>query len=318
MGDGNANVTVWVDENLMLQSDKAVLTFYAGTTSATTTVNRAGVMPLITISPTNEQNLTSDGGNVRVIITSNTDWTVTSDKDWAVPNKKSGNGNNDVEVSVAKNETLVADRAVITFTAAGVSCALNISRAAAVAYMTISAESEIDVTAEGRTFDITVTSNAEWTVEANEKWITTNVNQGNGNGTVSVMVAATSSVFEENGTLTFTSGSIERKVTIIRRGALPLISLDVLDKIVSSDSGEFNLTITTNDAAWQADGIPKWITLSQNSGVGSSIVKLSYTTNKYQAERNADVVFSAGQKKCILSIVQKASKLPDFENDNEW
>lgn len=317
-GEGDAYVTVTVRENSLLQADKAILTFSGGGETATVVVNRAGASPLMTISPVEEQNLPSNGGNVNVTVNSNAEWTVKSDKDWATLSKKSGEGNGNVVIVIAKNETTVADQAIITFTSGTNVQKLIVNRAALEAFMTITPESEQVIAAEGATFNVAVISNVGWQVTSDKAWLSTNINSGEGNGTVSITVAAATTVAEESGSLTFTSGSIVRVLTIIRHGAVPLINIDIFNKELTSDAGEFSIAITTNGAPWQTKDIPDWVVLSQTKGNGSAVVKITYTANRFQIERKSNIVFTTGDKQCILSLIQNPSKLPDFKDDNEW
>jgi len=92
-GTGNDTIFATYEENTSLNSRIANITVTVNTLAPqTVTVTQAGVMPILNITPLN-QDVTEDAGSTSFTVTSNTDWIAVSDMTWCtVTGSGSGNG----------------------------------------------------------------------------------------------------------------------------------------------------------------------------------------------------------------------------------
>ena len=118
----------------------------------------------VTINPVSKTSL-SAGESYDITVTSNTDWTVAESLDWASVSPASGSGDSTVTVTVDANTTTSPRSGTITIGEQ----AHSLSQDGAAAFVAIDPISKTAVSG-GESYDITVTSNTDWTVVESLDW----------------------------------------------------------------------------------------------------------------------------------------------------
>lgn len=251
-GTGNGSFKISVQENTAFETRSSTVTVKAGDKSATVRVSQLALTPSILVNPTSAE-VEAAGGTASVDVTSNTSWTVTvpADAAWLTPDAANGEGSKKVTFTAAANEGFEARSVDVTFTAQDKTASVKISQAAATPALEVS-PATLEVEAAGGPQEITVTSNAPWTVTVAEgcDWITAEPASGEGDAKVTLTVAANAALAGRNAVVTFqeTVGGTEKTVTVNQAKAEPSRQSDSLALVAI-----FNATGGAEN--WHADRV---------------------------------------------------------------
>ncbi|MBP5484004.1 MAG: Ig-like domain-containing protein [Bacteroidales bacterium] len=199
-----------------VSAGKVNITAKSGNVSAVCEVTVEAIA--VSVTPVSVE-LGPEGGKVSVKVSSNVSWTASSTAEWFSLSKTSaGDGDTDIEVTVAENETVDARSAQVTFTAEGRTATLSVSQKGIVPELKVAGPAEKLPAAAG-TYQLSVTSNIAWTLESSETWLTTSVSSS-AKGTVEVSFSITQNdnTAERSATLTFTYGGQTFTHTVTQRG----------------------------------------------------------------------------------------------------
>ena len=170
-------------------------------------------------------NFDADGGDKNITVSSNADWTVSKDADWVTTNV----GGSSLTITVSANEGFDSRTATVTVSANELRENIKVTQLASTPSILLDKES-LSVAAEGGVFSIEVTSNAPWKVEAADEWLTVKTAEGNGNGTISIEVAANAVLNVRTSSITVketVSGS-SKTVSVEQEAAMPTRQTDSL------------------------------------------------------------------------------------------
>lgn len=151
------------------QKGKTTITAYCGRFSADCEVEvenaTVPVTPKLEVSPTTIDDK-GQGGTYTVTVTCNRSWTADCEQPWATVSPAEGNGDATVTVTVEANMATSADAQTITFTAGTVKKTVTVNRPAYHKICPITLDiKEKEVGVEGGSFDVQVTSEADWNVK---------------------------------------------------------------------------------------------------------------------------------------------------------
>jgi hypothetical protein len=151
--------------------------------------------PFVTIDPISKSTV-SAGESYDITVSSNTDWTVTESLDWASVSPASGSGNGTVTVTVGANIATSPRSGTIAIGGQ----AHSLSQNGAAPFVTIDPISKSTVSA-GESYDITVSSNTDWTATESLDWASVSLASGSGDSTVTVTVDANIALGARSGTI---------------------------------------------------------------------------------------------------------------------
>ena len=222
-GTGNGTFKITVAESSAFENRYSTVTVRANDKSATVRVGQLALTPSLIVGPTTLE-VEAAGGMVSVDITSNAPWTVSvpANGSWATPDAASGEGSKKVTFTVAPNTDFAARSVDVTFTALEKKATVRITQAAPTPTLDVT-PSAVSVDAEGGPVELTVTSNAPWTITVAEDWITVDPASGQGDGKVILTVAPTEVRAVRSADIVFkeTVGDTEKTVRVEQQ-ELPL------------------------------------------------------------------------------------------------
>ena len=192
-GSGDSTVTVTVDANTTTSPRSGTITIGEQAHS----LSQNGAAPFVTIDPISKSTV-SAGESYDITVSSNTYWTATESLDWASVSPASGSGDSTVTVTVDANTTTSPRSGTITIGEQ----AHSLSQNGAAPFVTIDPISKSTVSG-GESYDITITSNTDWTVVESLDWanMITSLPLNSGNGTVTVTVGANTTMGARSGTI---------------------------------------------------------------------------------------------------------------------
>lgn len=302
-GSGNGTVTITLLENTTLDGRSGTITI--GTESHSLT--QAGAAPYVQIDPL-EKDVETAETTYDITVTSNTNWTVTESLEWVSAAPTEGNGNATVTVTVSENSSLDSRGGQIDIggqlhlvTQAGVMPLVEIDPLA------------ITVDPQLQTYDITVTSNTDWTVVENTAWFSASPVEGTGNGTVTVTVAENTTIVERTGTITI--GSNVHSLT--QQGVPVYTTIDPQTNQVDHTEHRYSISVLSN-TTWEVFKDESWLLATPPSGSGNGIVTVIVPVNPTTEDRNA--ILTIGDQ--VHNLTQTGAPEPptiwdEYERDDD-
>lgn len=289
-----------------VEPPRATITVKAGKApSKTLFATQEAALQYISVTP-ESGTVPPSGGQLGVAIISNTGWQVSSDKSWVSFNKDTGSGDDNILLTVAKNNTTIQDKATVTFTTETQNVTLTITRQAAAASISVSPKTAT-VPAAGGMVNVSVTSNTNWQVSSDKNWVSINKPAGSGNDNISLIVAENNSAIQDNATITFTTGAQNVTLNITRLAAAKTIFISPQAQTVSSAGGAINVSVTSN-ASWQVSSSKSWVSIHKTYGSGNDNVPMTIAENSTTTQDYAIVTFATETKSVTLNVTRQAAQ----------
>jgi len=259
------------------------------------------------------QEIEAQGGSFDVMLKSNGEWTVSSSAEWLAVTPASGSGNATLTLTADANTIGESRSAQITASTKDNTAVLTVTQQAPLYYLNVTPK-EIRCGAEGGEYAIQVSSNIDWTVSV-PHWITSSVDQGSNDATVTLTISRVEGEFSESRDVEVFFGNLvtSDKVHVVQ-------SIDPVNGIEVSPSvlefvctGETKTVAITTDDSWTASTMVEWLGLGQTEGQGDASVSVTVGENPEYTQRQASVAFvTAGGVRTTLIVRQEASPDPHF------
>jgi hypothetical protein len=305
---GNGMVTVNVAENPTVETRTATVTVTSGTLTKTVAVTQATAGLVLNVDKTTI-NAAVGAAAYTIGVTSNATWTATvsSGATWCTLTNNSSTGNGTVTVNVVAHNATTTRTATVTLTSGTLTKTVAVTQAAAGLVLNVD-KTMIEAGTNAANYPINVTSNATWTatVSSSATWCTLTGAAGNGNGVLTVNVAAQPMAATRAATVTFTAGTLTRTLTVAQAGAPPTLTTDETAISAAYAAGNYPVSVTGN-AAWIASvnsAAAAWCTVSPTSGTGDGTASVNVATNPMATARAATVTFTAGTLTRTLTVAQ--------------
>lgn len=307
-GSGNGTVTLNVSASDAATADTAYVTFSTISKRKIATIIRVGHFePTLSVTPTSKT-INATGGSFSIDVTSNTTWSVSCSDSWITLYKSGGTGNASVNVDVSPTSSTGESKATIIFkTESGLSRTVTVTRNGVAETLNVTPLSKT-ITSDGGTFDVTVTSNTQWSVTSNATWCKVSKTSGTGNATVTVTVASGTGTTKDEATLTFkTNGGITQKVQVTRNPALSVTPDKFYYRRDMCSPGGYHgcaFEITSLEE-WYVESwtLPSYCILDKYSGIGQSIVHIEIDNNKIDCFTKEDITINVISGKHQSSVV---------------
>ena len=269
--------------------------------------------------------ITAKNGSVSVSVEANCFWTVTEtsdDSDAFSCSPTKGEGSKTLNVTAADNTTVQERKASYRFTTAdGVSMDFHVTQAAGDISLNVTPTAlEFESKAEVQTKTFMVTCNTNWEIKraGDFSWFSIDRNIGSsGDFTITVTTDERQPLTRQEATLTITSGSVSRTVTVSRMALAVTFGITPQEISVSALGETVEVQVTSN-TAWTVKEIvtkDNWISpVGATGATGSGTLRLQCDENKSEAPRTAVVTIGTSdgttQEERTCTITQQAGTRP--------
>ncbi len=306
-GSNNGIITATCAENVLVTTRVCLVTVTAaGLPSQTVTVTQAGVAPILSVTPPN-QNVPAAAGNTSFAVASNTAWTVIGDASWCTLTP-AGSNNGTIEAVCAENLGATSRICSVSVSASGLPTEIvTITQAGAAPLLSVNPLNQ-NVTSNAGSTTFEVTSNTSWTVSGDASWCTLTP-AGSNNGTIAANFIENVSAAPRTCSVTVSvSGLPPVTVTVAQAGAAPTLSVTPVNQNVSSVAGSTAFVVASN-SSWTASGNAGWFTLT-SSGTGNGTIVTDYTQNTADQSRIANIdITVAGLPVQTVTVTQARSSI---------
>jgi hypothetical protein len=248
-------------------------------------------------SPSQAFGETGGSGTVAVSVIPGCDWTGTSNDSWISVSSGGGNGNGTLSYAVAPNDTtsqrsgsiLIAGQSV-TVTQDGIHCSYSINPR----------DQSFGVAGGSGSVTVSAIPACEWTGTSSDPWITLDSGGGNGEGTLSYVVAANDAATQRWGSITIAGQSVTvtedgtgllamagQSFPATQDGAQCISSISPFSASFVADGGSGSISVTAPQGCrWTATGDSRWIRVtSGGSGNGDGTFTYTVSPNPGNATR---------------------------------
>ncbi len=312
-GAGNTTLKVVVAQNTNLSARTTTVKFtLQDGTPNTLNVITAPWQDKIELSVT-KKNIGFEGGSFTIDVKSNISWSVSTNKTWVTLSKTKGEGNDNITVTVAPNNSATKDTAKVVFKTKNVVWA-NTFIYRDVENINVSPSSQ-DVSFLGGEVPINITSNTSWTVSSDKDWVTFSETQGSGNKTITATVAQNTTQAKGVATITVTTKYAKIPVTTKINRDVETISVSPTSYDIPYLGGEVSISVTSN-TSWTISSDKDWVTLSRTSGTGDGIIDITVAENTTTKTEIAIVTLTTALGKIdsisIKSLGMEKCKASDY------
>ena len=175
--------------------------------------------------------------------------------------------------------------------------------------------SQTSLTPDAQTVVITITCNAAWSVSSNADWLTANPASGTGTtaaAAITASVALNKTTDSRTGTLTFTSGSQNRTISIAQKPITDIINTQEIF-LVKQTPAEVSVNIKGNWTVSIPSADDSWLTVTPKSGNGSATVTLqAKDDNENVGDRKPTLTFTIGSDTVDIPVTQKQKNVIVF------
>lgn len=191
-------------------------------------------------------NLTAAGGSQALSVSSNTNWAISGGGSWLSVSPSSGSGDTSINLSATENKGFESRNCTLTFSTVDgkASASVTVSQEAAKLNLEVNVYELNFSEKEGDIQQLTITSNSDWRITGNPKWLDLSSTSGSGKSTINLTTNSfnnSSSARQETLIVTANGASVEVKVT--QKAGLMADCVVKLDDVVTlSDEVAFNFT----------------------------------------------------------------------------
>ncbi len=175
-------------------------------------------MKSISITPDAVRVSNAESSRAKLIISSNTSWTIASDKSWLSLNPDDGFGNDTIVLTANRNFSSEERIANVTVTPAD-AAVINIIVIQDAGNYTLEIDKDTSVLSfkEGSSDTLTVNSNILWTAKSDVSWLSIAPAEYSGNGSIIIKASANNNRNARLATITFSGEEIApRYITVIQ------------------------------------------------------------------------------------------------------
>jgi len=271
-GTGRGSVSYAVAQNLNADTRSGTILLNSG--AAQFQLSQAGLGCLITLDNADVRFGTDGGtGTVQVTSLTNCQWNVASSSEWIrVTSGPSGSGTGEVSFQILPNPTtnirtgtIAVGASVIRVTQAGAQCTVMLQTL------------ELTIPSTGRTGNIAITSNCQWSARSSVDWIQiVNTAAGTGNGAVGYQVTANPGANPRTGTITISG----QAVIVTQSGQQCSLNVSSTSGTLPPRGGTASFNVSGGSScAWTADARDPWLNVEYASVTGNGVVRYTAPPN---------------------------------------
>lgn len=256
----------------------------------------------------------AEGETFEIALTSNGDWTATSGADWISVMPASGNGDATLTITIAGNDESESRSGDVTVTTKDNSVKLTVTQGARQNYLSINPPS-IESVFEGGTYEVSVISNCDWTVNISVDWVTCSPTSGTNNGNVvfTVNPITDETNYGRETDVTIVSDQMDATLHILQKGLVSMpIEVDPTQVLFTYHGGSETVAVRC-EGSWTVETEVDWISLSVNSGTGDSNLTINALESEILEPRVTIITFTSEEgNTATLWVHQEAAPDPHF------
>lgn len=239
-------------------------------------------------------------------VMSNTDWFLNNPEIWLTIDTLVTKGDQTVQVTAKENTTDTIRVSEIVISSQSVpEKKINIIQIPSAPNLSVS-KTEIGILPkESNDSSFIITSNTAWHITSSKSWLSTNIEYGMNNDTVTLHVTANPELEERIATLTIESHGLPAMEVVVTQKAYQILKAYPERLTFGADENLSDELIIYSNVDWTLSGSPDWLSASLNSGENNDTIVFTAIENMTNTARSAQVTLSSpGLNDFTIDIVQ--------------
>jgi hypothetical protein len=308
-GTNNKIVNVICQPNPSASARTGTITLSGtGVPSKTISITQNPAPPKLSVSP-QDLNYGPTGGDVSLVITSNTTWTIIENLTYISVNATSGSNNGTITVTCQANTVPTPRSGILKVAAPGLDTQIiNISQTGATTNLNVS-PSSMSFNAAGGVQKATISSNTTWKVEENLAYVKVDSMMGINNGGIQITCDSNFSAVTRTGIVTVKGvGAVSRTISISQTGVAGVMSVSPKTLEFSELGGKLFFLINSN-TNWTLTESLAHVSLNKTSGSNSDTVWVTCTANTTTIAKTGLITISGfGVPNQTVTVNQKGEQ----------
>lgn len=295
---GTTEVTIEVAPNTSVNSRSGYVNFYsAQVLKWTVEIRQDGlfIKPLL-----NSLSFPAGESTLDLELSSNTAWAIESLPAWLSITPTEGIGSATLSVTSEENPSTWSRYGEIVIYQPGVNLYASVGVSQSGAHLSTN-QSYFEYGASGGSLTFDIKTSGSWSAFTSDDWISLSPSSGKGDTEVTITAEENMTSESRSGTVTFNYADTSLSVEIFQLGKYLTISNQTFN--FQSKGGVHILELSTNDS-WKAhfEGNPDWLSISNDSGTGDSVIEITAADNASVNTRSATLIIdnNSGQDIRIL------------------
>jgi len=261
-----------------------------------------------------------EAGSTIAALLVNKFWNATEDCDWVTVSPSGGISGGNITISYDAN-TGVQRECVITFATATASVDFILTQTGVAEILSLDPMSAtVDLAASS--IDVVLTSNTNWTLAETCDWLTVAPESGEGNAVLTLTYDENTTFDDRECLIHVAASTISSDFTLLQTGIQASITTNTASETVASDPASIDVEVTSN-VEWSVDETCDWITVTPETGIGSTTVTFIYLENEsFSDQRSCQINFVGGGTSALVEIIQLAKvaelSLNTYQEEVTW
>ena len=305
-----------IDENTTEEAREGIITISSGDLKQEIKVVQK-TKSVFSLSET-EFNITSAGGEFKVEVSTNGEYTITMPEvDWLSENKNRATSSYAHTFTVLANETYDAREAEIVFTHKETEEVLKVKVVQAQKDAIIIAKSEYVVEAAGGDLKFEVNTNVDFEVSTSVDWIKQNTeSRGLEAKPLSFTIAENTTDETREGIITISSGDLKQEIKVVQK-TKSVFSLSETEFNITSAGGEFKVEVSTNGEYTITMPEVDWLSENKNCATSGYAHTFTVLANETYDAREAEIVFTHAETGEVAKIKVVQAQKDGILNDKK-
>ena len=308
-GEGDAELTVTVSENEVMEARLAHVTFLSETGDSIQLTIKQEAAPdphYLEVTPETVA-FGKDGGTADITISCDVEWTASVEVAWVSLSMISGTGDGSITLTVEPNTVTEPRHANVTVVSNGLTQRVIVTQEAGEEPVEITVSADTLYAAYTGGFNsFSIFANTNWNLAtSNDDWITLQTTSGTGDGLVNIIVDYNSSSVERIGVINVIHNiSIMASIVVVQEGRPAIFETDITEIEAGPEGGQYTVHITANQS-WNIETNADWVTCIPSSGNGNGEFLVKITPLTILQPRSAELrIYGSLGSHLVIPVIQ--------------
>lgn len=248
-----------------------------------------------------------EGGSMTITLGCDELWSVINDFDWVSFDKTTGEGDDEIIVTVTENATYESRRGEVKFISAS-----NLSVVLLVLQEPAPNPHFLEVTPnllefgnEGGDLNVTINCDTDWQIVFDEDWLTVSAENGTGMSVVTFTAAPNAIDVERFTNVRVVSGSLSFTINVMQEAGEVYYYANVTpDTLFVGQYGGVKTIDIVSNCTWTVV-VPSWITALETSGEGDATLDMMVGNNMSSPRTGTITILHGFEVLATVTVVQE-------------
>ena len=162
-----------------------------------------------------------------------------------------------------------------------------------------------------------VESSGPWTIQESLEWLSLSKLSGNGHENLTITVTANQALEDRRGTLTITSGSLTRQVSVTQQRLTPTLTVGTTALSLPAAGSSQAVSVSSN-TTWSVTDNSDYVSVSPLTGSGNGSITITCQPNIQTQSRTASIILTANGGAAVTISLTQAGLTPNSPTSSDY